>query len=59
VPERFDAGLTQRWTDAIAGAMEADRPPADLAELLARHPELRDGGLFGRPGAPGPRRDAS
>jgi hypothetical protein len=49
VPERFDAQLTQRWTDAIADALDERPAPTSLAELLARHPQLRDGKLLGRP----------
>jgi hypothetical protein len=57
VPERFDARLTRRWTDALADALEEPPVPGSLSELLARHPELRDGRRFGRPGAAGPGRE--
>jgi len=51
VPERFDADLTARWSGAIADALEQRPAPGSLAELLERHPELRDGGRFGGPTA--------
>jgi hypothetical protein len=59
-----DERLTELWQ---AGArfpggisheqhLEEQPPPASLAELLVRHPDLRRGDLFGKPRSPAYRR---
>lgn len=45
VPEKFDEELTRRWTDVIARAMDSTPDVESSGELLARHPQLRDGDL--------------
>jgi hypothetical protein len=50
-PEKCDRGLTQRWIDGLADALEADGWPRhySLNEFVVRHPEFLRGDLFGRP----------
>jgi hypothetical protein len=46
VPEKFDAELTGRWADVIAGAAERDGLGASAGAFLAAHPELSRGDRF-------------
>jgi hypothetical protein len=46
-PEKYSEELTERWSVAIAAAMDEVPRPTTLLELLERHPELRRGGHFG------------
>jgi hypothetical protein len=48
VPDRFDADLTDRWSDAIADAVE-DSSETTSDDFLSEHPELLDSRLFGLP----------
>jgi hypothetical protein len=48
-PEKFDAGLTERWARAIAEAAERDGLGPSAGHFIANHPELRRGDLFGLP----------
>jgi hypothetical protein len=49
VPDRFEEGLTRRWVNAIADALE-ERDPATFSEFIGEHPELARSDLLGRPG---------
>jgi hypothetical protein len=48
--EKFDAGLTERWSDAVAGAMQEHGPGASASAFLLAHPHLARGDLFGGAG---------
>ena len=53
VPEKFDAELTVRWSDAISEAVARDGLGPSADHFLAAHPELARGRL---PAPPAPRR---
>ena len=46
--DRYDDKLTQRWTDALADAIEGGED-SDAEAFLSAHPRFRDSGLFGPP----------
>ena len=48
-PEKFDATMTERWSDAVADAIAADGPGESAAAFLRTHLRLLRGDLFGRP----------
>jgi hypothetical protein len=48
-PEKFDAKLTEPWSDAVTEAIEKDRPAASAGAFLQEHPVLMRGSLFGQP----------
>lgn len=48
-PEKFDAKLTERWSDAVAEAIKNDGPTASAGAFLRAHPRLMQGSLFGKP----------
>jgi hypothetical protein len=48
-PEKFDAELTERWADAVAASADRDGLGPSAAAFIAKHPELRQGGLYDRP----------
>lgn len=45
-PEKFDAALTERWAQAIAGAAACDGLGPTAEHFIAAHPELQRGDLF-------------
>ena len=49
VPERYDAALTRRWSEALADAVAATRA-ADADELFRQRPQLLRSDLLGAPG---------
>jgi hypothetical protein len=48
-PEKFDAGMTARWSNAVADAIKADGTGTSATAFLRAHPYLLRGDLFGRP----------
>jgi hypothetical protein len=48
VPDRFDEGLTRRWVNEIADALE-EHDAATFAEFIGEHPELERSDLLGLP----------
>jgi hypothetical protein len=48
-PEKFDATMTERWSDAVADAIAAAGPSESAAAFLRTHLRLLRGDLFGRP----------
>lgn len=48
VPDRFDEGLTRRWVNAMADALEHSDSDS-FAEFIAAHPELGRSDLLGLP----------
>ena len=47
--EKFDATMTERWSDDVADAIAADGPGESAAAFLRTHLRLLRGDLFGRP----------
>lgn len=47
-PDKFDADLTARWSEAIATAMRSGHTTR-ASEFLAEHPELLNSTLYGPP----------
>ena len=45
-PDKYSEELTERWSVAIAAAMDEVPHPGSLHEMLERHPELQCGGHF-------------
>ena len=48
-PEKFDEGLTRRWSRAVAEAVGRDGFASSASAFLDTHQELMRGDRFGRP----------